>query len=89
MMPHPTKTSTADDPRRNMLSTYFYLRTGIVAMSAALPIALIAYSLIFAYYWFTKTQEYSISSADKRALEGKLQYAGGRVAPAPPSVSRP
>jgi hypothetical protein len=42
----PTRTPSAEDLRKNMLSTYFFLRTGIVAMSAALPIALLAYSLI-------------------------------------------
>ena len=42
----PRTTPTAEDLRKNMLSTYFFLRTGIVAISAALPIALLAYSLI-------------------------------------------
>lgn len=42
----PSKTPTPDDLRRNILSTYFYLRMGIVTLSAALPIALLAYAII-------------------------------------------
>lgn len=42
----PTKDPTPEDLRKNILSTYFFLRTGIVAISAALPISLLAYSLI-------------------------------------------
>jgi hypothetical protein len=42
----PRSTPTPEDLRRNMLSTYFYLRMGIVTLSAALPIALLAYSVI-------------------------------------------
>lgn len=37
---------TADDLRRNMMSTYFTLRLGIVIMSVALPVVLYVYSLI-------------------------------------------
>ena len=37
---------TAEDLRRNMMSTYFTLRLGIVIMSAALPLVLYGYSLI-------------------------------------------
>jgi hypothetical protein len=42
---------------------------------------------VFAYYWFTKTQEYQITSAEKRALKGELQYVGKTLAPAPPAVA--
>lgn len=42
----PSTTPTPEDLRKNMLSTYFYLRMGIVTLSAALPVALVAYSLI-------------------------------------------
>lgn len=42
----PATTPTPDDLRKNMLSTYFFLRTGIVALAGALPLALLAYSLI-------------------------------------------
>jgi len=45
-MLHPTKTPTAEDLRKNMLSTYFFLRTGIVVMSAALPLALLVYTFM-------------------------------------------
>ncbi len=37
---------TAEDLRRNMMSTYFTLRLGIVLLSFALPIVLLVYSLI-------------------------------------------
>ena len=43
----PTTAQSPEDLRRNILSTYFYIRVGIVAMSAALPIALLVYSLVF------------------------------------------
>lgn len=41
----PKKDMTAEDLRRNMLSTYFTLRTGIVVLAAALPVGLLVYSL--------------------------------------------
>ena len=45
-MQTPSKEMTAEDLRRNMMSTYFTLRLGIVIMSAALPLVLYGYSLI-------------------------------------------
>jgi hypothetical protein len=39
------KEMTSEDLRRNILSTYFTLRVGIVVLSAALPVGLCAYSL--------------------------------------------
>ena len=45
-MQTPGKSATAEDLRRNMMSTYFTLRLGIVLLSAALPVVLLAYSLI-------------------------------------------
>jgi hypothetical protein len=32
---------------------------------------------VFAYYWLTKTQEFQITAAEKRALKGQLQYVEG------------
>src|SRR5260221_9936623 len=40
-----TKDMTAEDLRKNMLSTYFTLRVGIVILSAALPVGLLVYSV--------------------------------------------
>ncbi len=40
------KAMTADDLRKNMLSTYFHLRLGIVVLSALLPWLLVGYSLV-------------------------------------------
>ena len=45
MTPH--KSMTAEDLRKNMLSTYFTLRTGIVVLAAALPVGLLVYSLYY------------------------------------------
>lgn len=42
----PGKSMTAEDLRRNMMSTYFTLRLGIVALSFALPLLLLGYSLM-------------------------------------------
>src|SRR6476646_10556851 len=39
------KQMTGEDLRKNILSTYFTLRMGIVVLSAALPVGLYAYSL--------------------------------------------
>ena len=44
-METPSKSMTAEDLRRNMMSTYFTLRLGIVILSAALPLVLYGYSL--------------------------------------------
>ena len=41
----PGKSMTAEDLRRNMMSTYFTLRVGIVFLSMLLPLALLVYSL--------------------------------------------
>jgi hypothetical protein len=40
----PLKQMTSEDLRKNILSTYFTLRMGIVVLSAALPLSLYAYS---------------------------------------------
>src|SRR5258708_21716098 len=40
----PLKQMTAEDLRKNILSTYWTLRMGIVVLSAALPVSLYAYS---------------------------------------------
>jgi len=45
-MLHPLKPPTAEDLRKNMLSTYYLLRMGIVVISAALPVALLIYSFV-------------------------------------------
>lgn len=45
-MQTPGKSMTAEDLRRNMMSTYFTLRLGIVILSVALPLVLLVYSLI-------------------------------------------
>jgi hypothetical protein len=45
-MQMPSKSMTAEDLRRNMTSTYFTLRLGIVILSFALPLILYGYSLI-------------------------------------------
>ena len=45
-MQTPGKSMTAEDLRRNMMSTYFMLRLGIVCLAVALPLALLVYSLI-------------------------------------------
>jgi hypothetical protein len=42
----PKKPPTAEDLRRNILSTYFFLRTGIVALALLLPTGIFAYTLI-------------------------------------------
>jgi hypothetical protein len=42
----PGKSMTADDLRRNMMSTYFMLRLGIVILSVTLPILLLGYSFV-------------------------------------------
>jgi hypothetical protein len=44
-METPGKSMTAEDLRRNMMSTYFTLRLGIVILSVALPLILLGYSL--------------------------------------------
>ena len=41
----PMKEMTSEDLRKNILSTYFTLRMGIVVLSAALPVSLYFYSL--------------------------------------------
>jgi hypothetical protein len=43
----PLKPPTAEDLRKNMLSTYYLLRMGIVVISAALPVALLIYSFVY------------------------------------------
>jgi hypothetical protein len=45
-MQTPGKSMTAEDLRRNMMSTYFTLRLGIVLLSFALPLILLIYSLV-------------------------------------------
>jgi hypothetical protein len=45
-MQTPGKSMTAEDLRRNMMSTYFTLRLGIVILSVALPLVLLGYSLV-------------------------------------------
>ena len=45
-METPGKSMTAEDLRRNMMSTYFTLRLGIVILSVALPLVLLGYSLV-------------------------------------------
>lgn len=45
-MQTPGKSMTAEDLRRNMMSTYFTLRLGIVILSVALPLVLLVYSLV-------------------------------------------
>jgi hypothetical protein len=44
-MQMPTGEMTSEDLRRNMMRTYFTLRVGIVALSFALPLILLGYSL--------------------------------------------
>lgn len=45
-MQMPSSSMTAEDLRRNMMSTYFTLRLGIVILSVALPLILYGYSLV-------------------------------------------
>jgi hypothetical protein len=46
-MLHPLKTPTAEDLRKNILSTYYLLRMGIVVIAAALPTALLIYTFVY------------------------------------------
>ena len=52
------KEMTAEDLRKNMLSTYFTLRTGIVVLAAALPVGLLVYSL----WYHHGLEEHSMSA---------------------------
>lgn len=46
-MLHPLTPPTAEDLRKNMLSTYYLLRMGIVVIAAALPTAMLIYSFVY------------------------------------------
>ena len=46
-MLHPLTPPTAEDLRKNMLSTYYVLRMGIVVIAAALPTAVLIYSFVY------------------------------------------
>jgi hypothetical protein len=58
MLTTPKKEMTAEDLRKNMLSTYFTLRTGIVVLAAALPVGLLFYSL----WYHHGLEEHSMSA---------------------------
>jgi hypothetical protein len=46
-MLHPLTPPSAEDLRKNMLSTYYVLRMGIVVIAAALPTAMLFYSFVY------------------------------------------
>jgi hypothetical protein len=64
----PRKHPSAEDLRKNMLSTYFFLRTGIVAMSLLLPVGIFAYTFLVQH----KLEQTSLS-AFYGAYDGDMQ----------------
>jgi hypothetical protein len=68
MLTKPKKDMTAEDLRKNMLSTYFTLRTGIVVLAAALPVGLLVYSL-----WYHHGLDEDSMSAFYGAYDGAMR----------------
>jgi len=63
----PTASHSPEDLRKNILSTYFFIRVGIVAISGALPIALLAYS-VFVHHTLSQHSMSAFYGADDGAM---------------------